>query len=76
VAIVLDSFNSRKLVFVNPIHEFSWASFFVGDFLNLEVKEGIFGSLDYILELLPILNTFGYPILLKILAVLCIPPTL
>jgi len=49
---------------------------FLSDFLNLEIKEGIFGSLDCVLELLPILNTFGCPILLKILAALCIPPTL
>lgn len=51
MAVVLDNFNSRKLVFVNPIYEFSWIPFFVGNFLNLEVKEETFGGLDCILEL-------------------------
>ena len=76
MAIILDSFNSRKLMFVNLIHEFSWTLFFVSDFLNLKIKEETFGDLNCILELLPILNTFECPILLKILAVLYILPTL
>jgi len=74
LAIVLDSFNSRKLVFFDPIHEFPWTPFFVGDFLNLEVKEETFGGLDYILELFPILNMLGQSILFKIPAAICIPP--
>jgi len=50
--------------------------FFVGDFLNLEVKERTFGGLNCILELFPILDTLGQPILLKIPAAIHIPPAL
>ena len=74
--IVLDSFNSGKLAFVDPIHEFLWILFFIGNFLNLKVKEETFSGLDYFLKLLPILNTLGRPILLNIPATICIPPTL
>ena len=76
MAIILDSFNSRKLMFFDLIHEFPWTLFFVGNFLNLKIKKGMFGGLDCVLELLSILNTFECPILLKILAILYIPPTL
>ena len=55
--IVFDGFNSRKLVFVDLVYEFSWTLFFGGDFLNLEVKEEMFSVLDCFLELLLILNT-------------------
>jgi len=59
MAVVLDSFNSRKLTFVDSIYEFSQTLFFVGNFLNLKVKEETFSRLDCIFELLPILNTLG-----------------
>jgi len=57
MTVIFNSFNSRKLAFVHPVHEFPWTPFFVGDFLNLKVKEGIFSVLDCFLELLPILDT-------------------
>ena len=57
-AIIFDGFNSRKIIFINPVYEFSWAMYFVGDFLDLLVKECTFSAPEYLLELLPILNIF------------------
>jgi len=66
MTIVFDSFNNRKFTFVDPVHKFSWTPFFVGDFLNLVVKEGTFSALDCFLELFPILDMLGQPILFEI----------
>jgi len=44
---------------VDPFHEFPRSFVFVGNFLNFLVKEGIFGILDYPLELLPVFNVLG-----------------
>ena len=76
MTVVFDSFNSRKFVFVDSIHEFPWTLFFVGDFLNLEVKEKTFSALDCFLELLLILDMLRQPILLKISSIIHVPPTL
>jgi len=37
--VILDSFNSWQLPFVNPVYELPWAMSFVGDFLDFLVKE-------------------------------------
>ena len=42
-------------MFIDLIHEFLWSLFFIGNFLDLEVKEGLLSVLDCFLELLPIL---------------------
>jgi len=76
MTIMLNGFNSRKLVFINLIYKFPWTSFFVRDFLNFLVKEGSFGTLNCSSELLPIFNMFGQPIFLEVFAILFIPPTL
>ena len=76
MTIMLDSFDSRKLVFINPIHEFLWTSSFVRDFLNFLVKEESFGILDYSFELLPIFDMFGQLIFFKVSIILFIPPSL
>jgi len=44
---------------VDLFHEFPRSFVFVGNFLNFLVKEGIFGILDYPLELLPVFNVLG-----------------
>ena len=37
-------------MFLNPIYEFSWATFLVHDFIYLFVKEETLGFLDHTLE--------------------------
>ena len=60
---------------INPIHKFIGISSFVGDLLNLEVEEYVFGDLNHVLELFPALYILGYPILIKVFTAFCIPPT-
>ena len=73
--IILDSFNGRQLLFVNPVHEFPRFPFFSKDFLNFSIKEGLFSILDHFLELLPVINTLSQPIFLEVLAAIIVPPT-
>lgn len=54
--VILDSFNGRKLAFVDPIHKKLWTSFFICDFLYFEVKKCSFHLLDYVFEFFPIFN--------------------
>ena len=61
---------------VNLVHKFPGTSPFVGDLLNLEVKECTFSDLDCFFELFPVLYMLRCPILIKISAAVCIPPTL
>ena len=75
MTIMLDGFDSRKLAFIDPIHEFPWTSSFVGDFLNFLIEEELFSTLDYSSELLPIFDTFGQPIFFEVSATLFISPT-
>ena len=37
--IILDGFNGRQFVFIDPVHELSRSLFFVSDFLNFDVKK-------------------------------------
>jgi len=75
-AIMFNHFNSRYLSFVNSIHEFPWAMSLVGDFLDLLVKKQMLSTFDYLLELLPILNSLRQLVLFKVFVTICIPPTL
>ena len=36
---VLNSFDGRQFILVDPIHEFPRSLFFVSDFLNFDVEE-------------------------------------
>ena len=76
MSIILDGFNSRKLLFINLIYELSRTPSFVGDFLNFLVKEGLFSTLDYLLELLPVLDVLSQPIFLEVLSTIFVLPTL
>ena len=48
----------------------------VGDLLNLEINKCVFSNLDCFLKLFPVLYMFKCPILIKVSAAVCIPPTL
>ena len=76
MSIILDGFNSRKLLFINLIYELSRTPSFVGDFLNFLVKERLFSTLDYLLELLPVLDVLSQPIFLEVLSTIFVLPTL
>jgi len=74
--IIFDCFNSWEFLLVNPVHKFPRTSSFVGDLLNLEVKECAFCVLDHFLELFPVLYTLGYPVLIKVSTAIYVPSTL
>ena len=76
MAIMFDSFDSGKLMFVDLVHEFPWTLFFVGDFLDLQVKKCLFGTFNCFLELFPILNIFCHLVLFKVSITISILPTL
>ena len=62
-------------MFVDPIHELPRPSFFVSDFLNLNVKKQLFGGFDFALEYFPIFKTSCYPIVTQCNTILLVPPT-
>ena len=76
MAIILNSFNGRKLLFVDLIHKFLRTSSFIRDFLNFLVKKELFSTLDYFFELLPVLDILGQPIFLEVPSTIFIPLTL
>jgi len=39
LVIILDGFDGRQFVLIDPIHEFPRSLFFVSDFLNFDIKE-------------------------------------
>ena len=43
MAIILDSFSHWEFSLLDPIHQFPWALAFICDFLDLVVKESLFG---------------------------------
>ena len=73
--IILDGFNGRQLLFIDPVHEFPRSPFFSRDFLNFSIKEELFSILDHFLELLSVIDTLSQPIFLKVLAAIIVPPT-
>jgi len=58
VYIILNSFSSRELSFLDPVHELPWIISLVGDFIDLIIKELSFCFLDSFSEFLPIIQTF------------------
>jgi len=39
LVVILDGFDGRQFVLVDPVHEFPRFLFFVSDFLNFDVEE-------------------------------------
>ena len=66
----------HNIVLVNPVHKLPGTSSLVGDLLNLEINECVFSDLDCFLKLFPVLYMFKCPILIKVSAAVCVPPTL
>ncbi len=54
---MLDSFNSRELSLLDPIHQFPRASTLVRDFSNFVVKVGSLDIFDSRLEFFPVFKT-------------------
>ena len=63
-------------MFINPIHELLRLSFFVSNFLNLDIEEQLFGRFDFALECFPIFKTLCCPIVTQCTATLLVLPTL
>ena len=76
LTIILNSFNSWKLVFSDPIYEFLWPTILISNFLNFQVKKIVFGFLNCALELFPIFNLFRLSIVLQVSVIIIIPPCL
>ena len=61
--IVFDSFNSRKFLLVDLVHEFLRISSFVSNLLNFGIKEDSLCRLDFTLEDFPIFQTSSCPVI-------------
>jgi len=62
---MLNSFDSRELAFLDPIHEISWATVFVSNFFNFVIKERPLSFLDHIFEVMPVFKTLRKTIFFK-----------
>jgi len=51
---ILNGFNCREFVFLDPIHKLPWATFLVCNFVYLFIKKGTLVFLDHTFEVLPI----------------------
>ena len=76
LTIIFDCFDSWEFAFVNLVYKLLETSPFVGDLLNLKIKECVFSDLDCFLKLFPVLYILGCLILVKVSAVVCILLTL
>ena len=63
-------------MFINPIHELLRLSFFVSNFLNLDIEEQLFGGFDFALKCFPIFKTLCCSIVTQYTATLLVSPTL
>jgi len=52
--VVLDCFDRRELMLIDPVHKLSRTSFFIRNLLDFEIEESSLSVLDRFLELLPI----------------------
>ena len=73
LTIILNSFNSWKLVFSDPIYEFLWPTILISNFLKFQVKKIVFGFLNYTFKLFPIFNLFRLSIILQVSVIIIIP---
>ena len=73
MTVILNSFDGQKLGFSNSIHDFSWPTILISNFLNFQVEKIIFGFLNYTLELFPIFNLFRLFIVLQVSMTTIIP---
>ena len=74
LTIILNSFDGQKLGFSNPIHEFSWPTILISNFLNFQAEKIAFDFLNYTLELFSIFNPFKLSIVLQVSMTTIIPP--
>jgi len=54
VSFILNGFNHREFVFLDPIHKLPWATFFICDFVYLFIEEETLCFLDCTFEVFPI----------------------
>jgi len=71
---ILDSFDCWKFAFLDLIHKFPWATFFVHNFFNFVIKERPFQILDHVFEATPIFEASRVSVSIKRkLAVIVLP---
>jgi len=73
-SIVLNSFSSGELSFLDPVHELSWTTSLVGNFINFTIKEILFHFLDSSSEFLLIIQTSQMLVSIKVSVTIIIPP--
>ena len=74
VSIILNSFSSRELSFLDLVYELPWIISLIGDFIDLIMKELLFCFLDSFSEFLPIIQTFWMLVCVKVSATIIVPP--
>ena len=60
--VVLDGFDSRKFSLLDPVHQLSWTTTFVRDFLDFVIEEQSLGILDHRFERFPIFAASFRPV--------------
>ena len=76
LVVILDGFDGRQFVLVDPVHEFPRFLFFVSDFLNFDVEEWSLYRFDFALKNFPIFQTFCHPIIVQSTTALLVLPIL
>ena len=51
---MLNGFDGWKFMFLNLVHEFSWATLLVSNFVDFLIKKNALCLLDYLFEFLPV----------------------
>ena len=54
---MVDGFGGREYTSLDPVHQLSWTTTLIRNFLDFVVKERSLGVFDTLLEFLPILKT-------------------
>ena len=74
--IIFDGFDGWKFASANPIYQFPRAMTFVGNFLDFCVEESSLDVLNYLFEVLPIIETSCCSIVIERMAAFISPPLL
>jgi len=71
---VLNSFNSWKFTFLDPVHEFSWATLLVTNFVDFFIEENALCLLDHPFEFPPVFYMSKLLVCVKVFMIVFISP--
>ena len=74
MSFILDSFDYRELVFLDPTHKFLWATLFICNFLNFVIEERVFCSFNSAFKVASVFNISRVSISVKWKSTIIIPP--